>query len=58
MLNWERQMEVRSSNVKRRKSESGAAMLEYDVTDKNNNRETTCGRILRTNLRGCRSSPF
>jgi hypothetical protein len=49
MLNWERQMEVRSSNVKRRKSETGEAMLEYDERDKNNNRETTCGWILRTN---------
>jgi hypothetical protein len=33
-------------------------MLEYDERDKNNNRETTCGWILRTNRWGCRSSPF
>jgi len=58
MLNLERQMEVTSSNAKRRKSETGAAMLEYEVTDKNNNGEITCGRILRTNHRGCGSSPF
>jgi hypothetical protein len=58
MLNRKRQMEFRSSNVKRSKSESGAAMLEYGVTDKNNNGETTCGRILRTNRKGCRSNPF
>jgi hypothetical protein len=58
MLSRERQMEFRSSYVKRRKSESGAAMLEYDVTDKDNNGETTCGRILRTNRRRCKSSPF
>jgi hypothetical protein len=49
MLSRERQMEFTSSDVKRRKSESGAATLEYNVTDKNNNGETTCGRILRTN---------